>query len=793
MTLVADIDFVNAVNRVDGAALTFARSGVAYNQDGTTEADGVMRTDYLTVASLGEAIVNPSPYRAMACTSDYIYASSGSKVMRTRGNDYPWAGIGSPFSASVRSMWGTDAGSLLVSIDGTPGAVYRMGKDETTFTKVLDLEVGTVAKWGWNEGAGAIAVTEYRSTADDANESRRVFLSRDDGQTFMKIFTSPNLQDGDLGTRHSHSVCPCVIGGEFRVYVAYGDKGQAGCLYLTEAWDGANADWTETYVSPKWLMQPTGILWLEGSDNLTFLSDGSVKVQGLYTHDAVAGTWKVAAQIEKHPDGADTAAKSYMFLAGRRVGNLLIAAGDEMTAGASGYSSGLWASADGENWTRILRKTLTADPLNVAGLGPDGNIWCSNATQSFAVPMPTVIRQQGALIERASDNKFTYTATETPSWSHNTTANAGVAVGDNTDNLWDSAGTYNMYWTDNGTPMTSASSYFRWKSSTEHIFGSKLQAGDRIITTCWHKATAMTDGSRDTDANGGVYAERGLFFSPHWVLRLEGNDTGVDLVYSKVRWMPIVDQWTRCVVYVDIIATATNDTYAKFWVYSAGGTSPEDLTADFYMDGICIEGAICPAEYAPNGTDRAQDVLYLDPAFPAIFTDTFTVASRFHWFTMKSGRATTGDGISYIYLRSYSVDNDNFIAVVYDVSDYKIKLVEEVAGTNAVICTLDNPTYWMAEQGINIGVTRSGTAVTLTVGVDGEIQTKSGTLSGTPTIDRSYWGSHPAGTQGGSLVFSDSRMWDAVTTDILSDFSPAIPLLPVWSQGATAKLRSRYS
>jgi hypothetical protein len=184
----------------------------------------------------------------------------------------------------------------------------------------------------------------------------------------------------------------------------------------------------------------------------------------------------------------------------------------------------------------------------------------------------------------------------------------------------------------------------------------------------------------------------------------------------------------------------------------------EKAEFDLLIDGITLEKAICPAEWAPQGTKRNQDVLSYEPCdFPQVFTNVFTVAYRFGSYSM--GCSTTGDGKSYIYLRSYAVDSDNFFAVVYDTYDKKIKLVDESAENNNVVAIVTMPIYIFDEEAFTIALTRSGTVVNLYVWAGGEYQTTSGTITD-HAIRISYWGCHPSGTQGGSLVFVRDKMWN---------------------------------
>jgi hypothetical protein len=199
-------------------------------------------------------------------------------------------------------------------------------------------------------------------------------------------------------------------------------------------------------------------------------------------------------------------------------------------------------------------------------------------------------------------------------------------------------------------------------------------------------------------------------------------------------------------------------------LYIQGAANPADQSIDLKIDGITYEKNITPAEWHIATTDRNADVLSFQPTtFPATFTDIFTFASRFGSYEM--GARATGDGIGYIYIRSYAVDNDNFFAVVYDVNDKKFKLIDETATTNTVVATADTETYFNRFQPITIAITRTGTTANLYVWTGGVYQTASGTITD-HTITTSYWGCHPAGTQGGSLVFVRDVMYNDVESGV---------------------------
>ena len=195
------------------------------------------------------------------------------------------------------------------------------------------------------------------------------------------------------------------------------------------------------------------------------------------------------------------------------------------------------------------------------------------------------------------------------------------------------------------------------------------------------------------------------------------------------------------------------------------------------IDGISFEKAIVPAEWHDASADRNAEVLSYDPAsFPAVFSDVFTVITRFGDYFMDA--VSSGDAVSYIYLRSYAVDNDNFFAVVYDITDSKIKLVNEVGGTNTVVATISTAINLFSGDSITVGVSRTTTAAILYAWHAGTFQSASGTITN-HTIDRSYWGSHPDGTQGGSLVFVRDTMDNTVLTESEIKAEMQWPLLRV--------------
>lgn len=752
VALVADIDFVNKKNKLNNDNLIFVRSGIAYNEDGTFATDGQMRTDYVTVASPVEYTVIYG-YAVLACDSNYVYACktiSAGELYRSRGADTEWEFL-HDFSAYITSARITEKGTLLVACGAraneNAGTLWRRNNDNT-WTRVINGNTmvinSYVVFWAWSQLDGRIFVNEYKSI-EEPNNNRCVYMSEDDGVTWTRIHNPDNVTG-----RHIHTTVPCYVNGEYRVYCSYGDGGGRYMCYLTEPNDGGT-EWDETEIVLNFSQQNTSGFWLPEENCIIWGADGSDKSSAIIKHNLADDSFEVLQRTDFQWEGNSTLNANYKYLTIGRYGNIGIAPGSNNSTLCNHPYSGVWISDGFKFWAKAV--CYQDGALHYAGIGPDGNIWIrigEGGACSLCFSVPRTVRLQGALVERASSNVW-HSDLHPPA-----TADANTVVdNDYVVDRWDTdtaCGRWRCDWYADGSyaPIENIRTLSIPAYPIKEVIAD-MSNGDMGFFTFWVKGQ-INDGSGN---NMGPYKAGRAYAT------VKVAEVGSCVYHSKqeeVYFWP-TNEWQKVVAHVTQDWTIENQSTSQISaqiVMPANGYEKTEF--DLLIDGITLEKEICPSEWAPEDTRRWQDVLYYEPFdFPEAFTDIFIVASRFGSHSM--GASATGDVKSYIYLRTYANDNDNFFAVVYDVYDKKIKLLDESMGINSVAAIIAIPVYLFDEEAFTIGVARSGTVVNLCVWAGGKYRTTSGTITN-HTVHRYYWGSHPSGEQGGALVFVRDKMWN---------------------------------
>ena len=735
---VADIDFVNKINVVDSCSLTFARTGIAVNRDGTEVADGVMRTDTVTIATPVEYSTITGK-QVIACDKNYIYAKSTTALYRSKLPTGSWQQIGT-IAVGIVSAFVTDNGTLLVSSEiasGAAGKVYRW--DGTTLTLVVDSDVLTagcnVKPWGWAEVGGTIFIAEYRSTLTVDN-ARCIYASNDDGLTWTKIH-NPDHVTG----KHLHKIVATLVSGVKTVYACYGDSSAWG---MTKVVDNGTSTWTASAVTiPYVSLQPTSGVWVPEDDCIVWGTDGGVKPNGLIKQALTGDTFTFVKHLTFN-HSSSSYELIYNVFSLKKLGGLYFATGNRVSTDSASVNpySGVWCSVDAINWNRIISYDSTE--MYIGGIDSQDRIYVYNAASSgntLYFNKPQTYTVAGALIERAGDQRQNAAPT----------VDAGTTI--------DAAYTTIKWYGDDSYRWTSDAAIEN--TTTKMIIGTVIMpditSGDVVYLAFRVKGSVGDSSGNDKGSYGRITGYITIYDNDNPAGTTDG---------ATLSFYPMPDEWQWIVVPIKSTHTVAvaGRSRAKAWLYIQGAANPADQSIDLKIDGITYEKNITPAEWHIATTDRNADVLSFQPTtFPATFTDIFTFASRFGSYEM--GARATGDGIGYIYIRSYAVDNDNFFAVVYDVNDKKFKLIDETATTNTVVATADTETYFNRFQPITIAITRTGTTANLYVWTGGVYQTASGTITD-HTITTSYWGCHPAGTQGGSLVFVRDVMYNDVESGV---------------------------
>lgn len=737
---ITDIDFVNKIDRISGDTLTFARNSVALARDGTSVNADVLRIDYLPIAS-------PVEYTAttkwpLACDEIYIYAIdvNGRTLYKSR-NGLSWSAIYT-FTSSPAAAWITQKGTLLISLNAAAsnvgGKVYRYA--DNTMTEVIADTVltdgATSPAWSWTEANGMVFISEYRSSFTTDN-ARCVYMSRDDGLTWAKIHNPDNVTG-----RHLHQIVAASENGITTVYACYGDTTAKAMFKIT---DNGTASWTATEVTqPYTAVQPTAGIWIPETQKILFGQDASAPA--IFTLDT-SGTFTPVHLLDINLSSLTN--KTINVFKIKKIGGTYLAA-ISAQASQNNFYTGVYASLDGVKWVRVVNIIDTW--LNIIGQAPDGKIWCAKSDGGFYFDLPHVCNLAGGLIERAAAQSMSVTVPTAGSGA----VSAGTTAAEETGAglQWDGS---SCKWSSDATITTFKS--LRFTSAT---LPSALVAGDTVAASLWIKGH-IGDGygnNKGYSASGST----GISEVKIWAFTHDKDTPGtpVDRKYGFLN--PNDGLWQKVVVPITIVSGIDNgEARVTINIYVTGAADPADADFILYVDGVAVEKAISPSEYNPQATARLADVLSYDPTadFPAAFTDIFVVATRFGTYQM--GAPSSGDGVSYIYLRSYAVDADNFFAVVYDVTDFKLKLINEVAGENTVIAS-SAACYLTMDEPVTLAVARTGETATLHIWTGGAYQTTTGTITD-HTVALSYFGSHPSGTQGGSLVFVRDLMYDSVLSD----------------------------
>lgn len=805
---VADIDFVNVKNKINGDTLTFSRNSIAYNLDGTTVASNIIRKAAVSVSSPTEKY-NYQNYRVIACSSDYIYAAQGANLYRARCSQYPVWQLLYSFAAGINTAFVTSKDTLLISLGvasgQSAGTIWRWNGQN--MTQVMDHTVmvagASATSFSWSEVNGRIFVGEYRSSMS-TNNARRIWLSDDDGLTWTRIYgPASDSTSGNVTGQHEHAIVGCIVDGIYKCYVCFGDDTAKAMYCLT---DNGTSTWDVTQITLRTVIQPTGGLWIPERNSIVWGTDGATSV-GLVEMNLDTHVFSYAIHLDVPLAGSDTYEELYNFLSVRKFNGVYFAAA---THSSGNYKhTGIWTSPDSLNWTRFITipDLTSTGEIRIAGISNRNILWTGyNVTSSnygsVSCNIPNSYVLSGAVIERAGSQSFnnvprvstgngslvvkweaskdyslgnfvypsTYngyyyevttdngsSGSSEPTWPtvvDTTATDGGITWTCRLDSwtsadLWD--GTPDLRWF--GTATSDATCSLHGVSS-ENI--PNLTAGDLVYLSFYIKGL-IGDGTGGKRGTGGLGKVRVY-------LNIKKNDDSLSTdEWTSVFLSETTKDWQRVVLPVVTQNTIASNAVASAVIYITASSTPYNAQYDLIVDGITIEKAIVPAEYHLASVPRNADVLsYTPSSFPVAFTDIFTFVTRFGEWEIAAN--TSGDGISYIYLRSYAVDSDDFIAVVYDVTDKKFKLINESGGTNTVVAS-SSASYIYRYEPITIAVIRSGTIATVSIWHAGAYQTISGTITN-HSFATSYWGSHPSGTQGGSLIFVRDVMYNEVLDDV---------------------------
>jgi hypothetical protein len=711
MAKISEIQFTDLYDSVVAESLAFARNTVAYQPcNGSQVLANVQRIEPVTVVS---PVVVSTVSDVWVCGTDgeFLYAINDTDLyISSNGIDFT---LYNAFASAIRSMHVTIDRTLLVGL--ADGKMYRFADD--TWTLVTTAEVGAFVNWSWSEIAGHIFVTEYRSSFD-ADNARRVSLSKDDGKTWAEIYEPANVA-GAPG-QHAHTPCGAIVNGKVVCYVSYGDGDNAMIRKLTyngATWDVEQLD---TYIPD----QPTSALYVPESNIIIWGSDGTPRSSAICIHHLDTDLMDIV-QYGGIQDFSATMADKYINFFGREK------VGDLYAFVFTGERNGVFVSRDGLNWVSLYVGTFAGGSYAKAFNGK--LFWADNVSAiTYYCDMPTVQTTYGLLLERESNNCFgdpTYTFTDTEGYIDlddditasdmpiEERANVAARISTNTDVVADK-------YIKNGAVLT-VSAYAK----------ANLGIGDWAYTSMYTKGRFTAN--RETDFPG-VYAEiydNGVGGT---------NEINTRLFLSDGRWRRTI--------------SAVESTYAhaasrgKAWLrILADAGAPTGF--DFYLADWLFEASeLCPASYQPRDPARLQETLSQTIAYGATFSDVITFAPTFD-STFCFGKAL-GD---YVFIKTWLEDADNYMALVLDTFDKKLKIIDQ---TGAIL--LSGALEFYENQPITVLITRNGTSVSLYIWTSaGYVAVGSDDIAAL-TFASVKWGCNAAGVAGGSFIFIRNNVYNTV-------------------------------
>lgn len=712
MTKIADIDFVNLRDIASEADLTFSRDSVAYlPSTGAQVESGAARIEPVTVATPVEVSTIADKW---VCGTDdaYLYSADNRILYKSRdGQD--WS-LMHNFGSTIRSMHVTAQKTLLVGTED--GKMWRY--DGSSWANVTTTTVGVFGDFSWSEAAGHIFVSEYR-TAFDTNNARRTRLSKDDGLTWEVIYTPDNVA-GSPG-QHSHTPCACVVNGEVICYQSYGDGANAMIRKLT--FNGTT--WDAEVIEDKIKDQPCSAVWIPERNVILWGSDGSPRSSSIVEHDLSTDLASIVFYGGRQNfDPLQYVDKMVNFFYAKKVGGLYVFCGVDLLG--TEKRGGLWLSNDGVNFVPIVQDL--SDPRRIVQY--KGKMYWGdyNNKCSYYCDMPNCYRSKGCLIERNSDNLIGLDdEVFAPMTGYTTTFINDLAEGRQNVRLKLSGDSSITKYLQYGTVQ-----------SIQHLTGN-MDAGEWYYFSVWVKGRFLTPENVE-----GFTIKASVYDNV-----IDGGSGGYT-DQNQYRNITNDDIWKRYIVAVKTAydLSATRGRHNISWTHNG--------TFEIWLDDWnCEAGKLCPAHFQPRDTVRPQEVLSYTKAYGSTFTDVLTFAPTFD-SNFCFGKAV-GD---YVYIKTYIEDASNYMAVVLDTYDKKIKLIDQT-GVIANSSTLE----WYENQAMTVAVTRDGTSSALHVWTPNGYETDSGTVAELTFASVNY-GSDAAGANGGSFIFVRNVTYDSVLSDV---------------------------
>jgi len=311
---------------------------------------------------------------------------------------------------SIQMFYGVAPGVWLISVGSYSdtllrGLIYRTEDNGQTWTKVLDSPRGAFIRF--NVSGDHVTLGTYandNATAWALAGGCDTYYSEDKGITWDLIRSETAIR------RHHHCSVFKQIDGVVdysTLYIAYGDtNAMLEKVTMPDGWEPGDGLWGD----------PTSVLPGHGIDQMNqvagtsyALIPGSQVLKFDFTND----TYSVLLSPPSYRVGTDynweymRLADNEFFFDAKKIGNTFYACRYLYTSYSSTSQLGLYASADGVNWTRIVAPTNRGFREILGEM--NGRLWLSGvkADASYAmysIPSPNIVRRDAVHLEHAMRN-----------------------------------------------------------------------------------------------------------------------------------------------------------------------------------------------------------------------------------------------------------------------------------------------------------------------------------------------------------------------------------------------------
>ena len=661
----------------------FSRASVAYKDgqeiaiDEADERYAVLpsTSDGEFVGAVGEGSVGVYP---MCVAAGVLYAIDSNLKCQKSTDGTTWERTES--NENLQGLVATPGGHLLGWVNtGTPAqfVLKRSTDGGDTFDDVTPTgdnapaAAGQLNGWCIRDNGSTMLLCEYSSGSDPLS-GRYIFRSVDDGVTWVRVLDADDLTDNpDYTIRHWHNLCYHAATG--RWIAAAGDGQERRGIFYS---DDDGLTWQRLTDEGNGHAHPVGMVDY-GDD--TYLVSGSDDPSTICKVNVLTG--EVVSVFNKT---LRTQGNLYHFSTMYHDGVFY-----EIQSPTSGtFDLSIMASRDLVNWT-VVHRFLTADAVGSAtfpGVFFAGKIrFTLNNTSSkwlhFQFRPPTLIKVPGIVVTGAAtnlcaENRSSFDTAQGSILGLGSTI-GGVLTNPRVDDAYHGNRIVRL---ERGT-MDSGS--LRQLSLTT---GVNLTVGKTYMYMAY---------MRNTTGN--------LVVSP----RLSYGSSSRSAIVSFL----LHSDWQLVFTHPYTVVEGETDGY-RMYIYF-------DLV-DGQEIGIELDAAqLIELPYTPwqlESAARAADVLTETVTPGKLWTDVFAVQ------TLLSNEYYAAD--DQLVIKTWALDANNKIDIVYDPSDAKIKLIRTIAGS-AQTAVASSAQYWNGDACLKFALRVSSDAVKLDIQNGRAIETLS--------------------------------------------------------------------